>query len=83
MKEYEYSIKVNDLKKYITFCKDNGFKLIEKTHQIRTIYRNSNKTIARITVNEKNRKITKELDFKEDKLSNDELIITKDILTPP
>ena len=50
MKEYEYSFKVSSLNPYIDYCKKNNFEFVEETNQSRTIYRNSNKTIARITI---------------------------------
>ena len=71
MKEYEYSFKVSSLNPYIDYCKKNNFEFVEKTNQSRTIYRNSNKTIARITI--KNG-ILKSLDFKDDIISDDVLI---------
>lgn len=66
MKEYEYSLEVKDLAPFIEYCKTNDFTLIETSQQTRTIYRNPNKTMARITVNNINGTIKKELDFKED-----------------
>lgn len=71
MKEYEYSFKVSSLNPYIDYCKKNNFEFVEETNQSRTIYRNSNKTIARITI--KNG-ILKYLDFKDDIISDDVLI---------
>ena len=65
MKEYEYSLEVKDLAPFIEYCKTNDFTLIETSQQTRTIYRNPNKTMARITVNNINGTIKKELDFKE------------------
>ncbi len=76
--EYEYSFKVNDINKYINYCKDNNYEFIEETKQSRTIYRNPNKTMARITIKENNGNITKCLDFKEDKLSDAVLIERKE-----
>ena len=81
MHEYEYSKEVKDLNKYIKYCEDNGFILESKFKQQRTIYRKDNKTMARITINESNGNIVKELDFKEDKLSSDELIVRKESLS--
>lgn len=81
MKEYEYSKKVDNLDKYIDYCEINGFVLKEKIKQIRTIYRKNDSTIARITINENNGVIKRELDFKEDKLSDEELIVRKESLS--
>lgn len=72
--EYEYSFKVKDLKPYIDYCKENNYEFIEETKQSRTIYRNENKTMARITIKEKNNNIKKLLDFKDDILTDDVLI---------
>ena len=80
MNEYEYSKKVKSLKKYINYCEENDFVLKERTKQIRTIYRKNDSTMARITINEKNGILKRELDFKEDKLSNEELIIRRESL---
>ena len=67
-KEYEYTFQVKDLKPYFNFCENNGFKLKSKFKQTRTIYRNPNKTMARITINQENDGKKKFLDFKEDNL---------------
>ena len=80
MKEYEYSFKVNDLDKYIDYCQTNGYELFEETNQLRTIYRNRNKTIARVTINEKEGLTTKKLDFKDDILSDSVLIERRESL---
>ena len=73
MVEYEYSKEVEDLNKFITYCESNGFVLENKYKQTRTIYRNENKTMARITINESDGKIIKELDFKEQNSIFDEI----------
>ena len=67
--EYEYSFKVKSLNPYIEYCLLNDYLLEKKVQEIRIIYRNSNKTIARIT--KQGNKIF--LDFKEDKLSDEDL----------
>ena len=77
MIEYEYAKEVKDLKKYISYCKNNGFILKKKEKQIRTIYRNKNKTIARVTINNDKEKV---LDFKEDKITSKELTVRKESL---
>lgn len=74
MTEYEYSFKVKDLKPYIDYCKLNGYELIEESSQKRTLCRHDNKTMARITIKGKNGIIKKELDFKDDILTDDVLI---------
>ena len=80
MVEYEYSKKVDSLDKYIKYCEDNSFVLIKKVNQTRTIYRKDDSTMARITKNTIGELTTYELDFKEDKLSSDELITRKESL---
>lgn len=80
MNEYEYSKNVKSIKKYIDYCENNGFKLEEKVTQTRTLYRKNDGTMARITKSESNGIIRKELDFKEDKLTSEELTIRKESL---
>ena len=75
-KEYECSFETKDLSPFINYCRENNYKQISKTKQTRTIYRHKNKTMARITIEKANNKITKKLDFKEDKLL-DELFIER------
>lgn len=75
--EYEYSFVVKSIDEYINFCKKNKFKLVSKIKQTRIIYRNANKTMARITI-EEGKNIVKKLDFKEDKLEKQDLIIRKE-----
>ena len=48
-KEYEYSMKVKDIKPFINYCKKNNYNLINKTTQKRVLYRNDNKILARVT----------------------------------
>lgn len=71
--EYEYSYTVDDLSKVLDYL-DKNYKFIEKYKEQRFIYRNSNHTMARITY--KNNEMF--LDFKEDKLSDKELIERKE-----
>ena len=78
MIENEYSKKVDNLNDYIEYCKRNGFILDSKINQTRVLYRHSNKTLARITINNINNSLKKYLDFKEDKLTSDELISRKE-----
>ena len=80
MKEYEYSFKVDGLDKYIEYCQTNGYEFLEETNQIRIIYRNTNKTIARLTTNIKSGAVTKKLDFKDDILSDSVLIERRESL---
>ncbi len=74
--EYEYCYKVSNLKEYLKYI-ESKYKFIEKYKETRVIYRNKNNTIARIT--HKNEDMY--LDFKENKISNDDLIIRKESKT--
>ena len=51
MKEYEYSFKVKNIKPFISFCKDNGYKKTYEAIENRIVYENKHNTsmIARIT----------------------------------
>ena len=75
--EYEYSFKVSSIEKYLEYCINNNYTLKNEINQTRTIYRKEDKTIARITI-EKGNTTIKKLDFKEDNLSNSDLIIRKE-----
>lgn len=80
MQEYEYSFKVESIERYINYCNSNDYKIIDKVKQTRTLYRNSNKTMARITINEYENNTKMFLDFKEDNLTDDILKIRKESL---
>lgn len=70
--EYEYCYKVRDLKEYLKLI-ESKYELKEKYQEKRVIYRNKD-TIARITYKNNN----KYLDFKENKISKDDLIIRRE-----
>lgn len=78
--EQEYSFKVTNIKPFLKYCKDNGFKKIEKTEQVRTLYKKADKTMLRLTAKKCGRKVVKEMDFKQDKLSSDVFIERKESL---
>lgn len=78
--EYEFSFKVTNIKPFLKYCKDNGFKKIEKTEQVRTLYKKADKTMLRLTAKKCGRKVVKEMDFKQDKLSSDVFIERKESL---
>lgn len=80
MTEYEYSFKVNSLEKVEKYCNDKNYEFLEKTSQIRTLYRNDNGTMARITIKKKEGSTKKMLDFKDDILSDEVLIERKESL---
>ena len=71
--EYEYSFEVKSLDKYIEYCENNNYEKISEKKEIRIIYRNENKTMARITVEDDKDAY---LDFKDDIL-NDEVLIER------
>ncbi len=73
--EYEYSFNVKNINKYINYCKENNYEFIEENDQCRTIYRNINGTMGRITIKNNTSMF---LDFKEDKLSKEILIERKE-----
>ncbi len=70
--EYEYSYKVNDLKEFLEYIEKN-FKFVKKYKEKRVIYRNVD-TIARVTYIDDDMY----LDFKENKISDDPLIVRKE-----
>ena len=78
--EYEYSFKVDNLDKYINYCKNNNYELVEETSQIRILYKNNNGTIARITTKEKNNIKNTYLDFKDDNDSDDILKVSRETI---
>ena len=78
--EQEYSFKVTNINPFIKYCKDNGYKRIEKTEQVRTLYKKEDKTMLRLTVKKNGRKVIKEMDFKQDIISDDVYIERKESL---
>lgn len=78
--EYEYSFKVKDVTKYIDYCKENNYELIEESSQIRTLYKNNNGIIARITTKETNNSKKTYLDFKDDNDSDEILKVSRETI---
>ena len=78
--EQEYSFKVTNINPFIKYCKDYDFKKIEKTEQVRTLYKKEDKTMLRLTVKKNGRKVIKEMDFKQDIISDDVYIERKESL---
>ena len=70
-KEYEYSTKVKDIEPFINYCKENNYKLINKTTQKRVLYKNNNKILARVTTIKEGKSKSIFLDFKDENESND------------
>ena len=80
MKEYEYSFKVKSIDPYIKYCEENGYTKEEETTQNRTLYRNVNKTMARITSKTKNGKTKTVLDFKDDNQADVVLKVSRETI---
>lgn len=80
MEEYEYSFEVSDLTPYIKYCQENNYEKTEETIQIRTLYKNSDKVIARITIKEKNGTKQTLLDFKDDNNSDEILKVSRETI---
>jgi adenylate cyclase class IV len=78
--EQEYSFKVSDLKPFFTYLDNNKYELIETTEQVRTLYKKNDNTMLRLTIKKSNDKVVKELDFKQDNLSNNAYIERKESL---
>lgn len=78
--EYEYSFKVDNLDKYMNYCISNNYELVEESSQIRTLYRNNNGIMARITTKEKNNIKKTYLDFKDDNNSDEILKISRETI---
>lgn len=77
-KEYEYSMKVKDIKPFINYCKKNNYNLINKTTQKRVLYRNDNKILARVTTIQEDKSKNIFLDFKDENESDDTLKISRE-----
>lgn len=77
-KEFEYSFKVKNLDPFFEYCKENDYVEIETTKQTRILYKKPDKTMARLTIKETPHGIKKELDFKQDLITEDVLIQRKE-----
>ena len=64
--EFEHSFKVKDLKPFIDFCENNGYRKTMETNQNRIVYENgyNNKVIARLTTDTIDGTTKTVLDFK-------------------
>ena len=78
--EQEYSFKVKDLKPFFNYCDENNYELIETTDQVRILYKKTDKTMLRLTIKTSKGKTIKELDFKQDDLSNNAFVERKESL---
>lgn len=77
-KEYEYSAKVRDIEPFIKYCKENNYKLIDKTTQKRVLFKNNNKILARVTTIKKDKSKNVFLDFKDENETEDILKISRE-----
>ncbi len=66
MEEYEYSYKVSNLKPYITYCEENGYRKEPAVLQNRKVYDNEklSNVIARLTTTVVNERRKTTFDFK-------------------
>lgn len=76
--EYEYSFKVKEIKPFIDYCKNNNYELKKEYDQIRTLYKNSGKVMARITKNTYKDKKIEILNFKDDNLGDRVLKVSRE-----
>ena len=78
--EYEYSYKVKELKPFIDYCKKNNYEFVSENMQVRTLYKNVNKTMARITKKVNNGIEKTVLDFKDDNLNDEVLSVSRETI---
>ncbi len=76
--EYEYSFKVKDIKPFVNYCKNNNYDLVNEYEQVRTLYKNGGKVMARITKNTYKDSISEILNFKDDNISDSTLKISRE-----
>ena len=67
--EYEYSFKVKDIEPFVNYCKSNNYDLVNEYEQIRTLHKNGEKVMARITKNTYQDNISEILNFKDDNIT--------------
>lgn len=77
-KEYEYSFKVKDVEEFVQYCIFNNYEKKEEYLQTRILYKNGGPVMARITENIYDDKNIKILDFKDDKLTDKTLKISRE-----
>lgn len=78
--EYEYSFKVKSIKEFIEYCIKNKYRKIDDYKQVRTLYKNGGKIMARITKNIYEDRTVELLNFKDDNLNNDVLSVSRESL---
>lgn len=74
--EYEYSFQVKDVNEFIQYCIDHNYEKVESYHQIRTLFKNGGKIMARITKNTYDNQTVELLNFKDDNLNDETLTIS-------
>lgn len=77
-KEYEYSFYVEEIEPFIKYCEKNNYRKINECNQIRELYKNGNKILARVTKNyiDGNEKIF--FDLKDENETEDTLKICRE-----
>lgn len=78
--EYEYSFKVKEIKPFVDYCVSNEFEFVSKNTQTRILYRNVNKTLARLTTKNDNGVESTVLDFKDDNLDTEVLSVSRETI---
>lgn len=76
--EYEYSSEVNDIKPFIEYCEKNGYKKECEYDQTRTLYKNNDKLLARVTTYKIEGKKKVFFDLKDQNESSDILKVSKE-----
>ena len=76
--EYEYSFKVKDIEPFINYCLENNYEFKYEYKQIRTLYKNGGKVMARITKDIYSDKEVEVLNFKDDNLGNSVLNVCRE-----
>ena len=78
--EYEYSFKAKSIKEFIDYCTKNKYRKIDEYKQVRTLYKNGGKIMARITKNIYEDRTVEILNFKDDNLNNNILSVSRESL---
>ena len=80
MIEYEYSIKVTNIKPFLDYCQHNGYKFISKAKESRQVFENTDnrKLISRITITDDGNGDVCLFDFKNNGKNSDTFKIAKE-----
>ena len=76
--EYEYSFQVKDVNEFIQYCIDHNYEKVESYYQIRTLFKNGGKIMARITKNTYDNQTVELLNFKDDNLNDETLTVRRE-----